>query len=256
MQNLVVLHQMLQDFFPEASKKNCLQGVGRVSDAYWCNVLNEGKRSPNNLLCCPHHSPYILSFGGTAAFTPHREAAGQNVLYCPSLEWMGWGKCALLFLCRKSLLDQWQGVHRPGVVVWNLMLLTTSSCAVDVDVWLSWFFLNSKMISLVFSTFRIRLCLINCTISSLQTWSLSSLMRPTTIVSSANFTVWLVADLGMQLCVIRVMSREQNYSPEGSLMLRSVVCQWGRLAVSCIGGCWSLWIPVCLGIPDAVEWRY
>ena len=33
----------------------------------------------------------------------------------------------------------------------------------------------------------------------------------------------------------------------------TVVSQWGSLAASCTGGCWSPEVPVCL--PDAVEWN-
>lgn len=59
-----------------------------------CDVLNVGKRSPNDFLRCPHYSPHTLPLRGTAASTPHRDAAGQNALYGASVECSegGWGQ--------------------------------------------------------------------------------------------------------------------------------------------------------------------
>lgn len=39
--------------------------------AVLCNVLNGGKRSADDSLCCPHHSSHILPVRGTTASTPH-----------------------------------------------------------------------------------------------------------------------------------------------------------------------------------------
>ncbi|MCJ8732251.1 hypothetical protein PDJAM_G00209130 [Pangasius djambal] len=49
---------------------------GARDTAFLTNVLDGGKRSPNDLLCCPHHSPHTLPVQGTAASTPHRDTAG------------------------------------------------------------------------------------------------------------------------------------------------------------------------------------
>lgn len=59
-----------------------------------CDVLSGRKRSPNDFLRCPHYSRHILPLRGTAASTPHRDAAGQNALYGASVERSedGWGQ--------------------------------------------------------------------------------------------------------------------------------------------------------------------
>ena len=55
--------------------------------ALQCNVLNVGKRSPYDLLCC-HHVPQSKAHN-----TPHRDAAGQAALYGAPVESGedGWG---------------------------------------------------------------------------------------------------------------------------------------------------------------------
>nr|XP_061820457.1 uncharacterized protein LOC133608870 [Nerophis lumbriciformis] len=118
----------------------------------------------------------------------------------------------------------------------NLVLLTISTAVplMKSGAWLDWCFLKSTMISLVLSTFRTRLLVLHqstrCFTSSLWSMSLLSRMRPTTVVSSAYFTMWLVVDLAQQSWVINVNSSGLRTQPWGEPVLREMLptlTDWG-----------------------------
>ena len=105
----------------------------------------------------------------------------------------GWRDCYFVFnslmACQKKLL-------------WNLALLLrrllTLSTVVDEEWCVTgWLLLKLTMISLVFLRFRLLVLhqSTRCFTSSPWAVLLSSRIRATTIVSSANFTMWLVVDL-------------------------------------------------------------
>ncbi len=84
--------------------------------------------------------------------------------------------------------------------------------------------LKSTTISLVFFTLMQRLfplhhC-IRCSTSSLYSDSSLSVMRPTTAVSSANFTIWQLGCLAEQSYVSRVNRRGLSTQPCGEPVLR------------------------------------
>ncbi len=130
-----------------------------------------------------------------------------------------------------GLPNQPGSVGAPGTVIYTpryLKLETTSTATPPMHRGgrgrLS--LLKSTTISLVFFILMQRLLPLHhctrCSTSSLYSDSSLSMMRPTTAVSSANFTIWQLGCLAEQSYVSRVNRRGLSTQPYGEPVLRAV----------------------------------
>ena len=144
-----------------------------------------------------------------AASIPHSDAAGQDALDGASVEGAhdgGGGWCSLQLAeeveAPLGLLGQWCGIGCSGEILTDVnpqelgAARSLHSSTVNVQT-----LRKSITTSLVFSMFRKRLVSLHYVASWLTflQWVSSLLdMRPTTVVSSANFTMWFPLNDGAQ----------------------------------------------------------